>query len=266
MFARIVSFVVLLSILIGVLPLGANAAGELVGDIDKDGEITVSDALRILRVCARLDQYDESEIGIYDVWSDGKVGVEDALGVLRSSIGLIGNFGRTGVELRFEPNEKAVECGVTNEMLERSIETAKAIPVQADTENDSVAGSAFIKNRYAPISTKESEPSISPLAKPTRASLNIRRSFCGASSVSSIRERIVTARDCVPTLPAIPRIKDWKETIMGRASTTFSKAPTTADTASPINRRAISQGTLFFKLAKRVSSGSSSALKAASFA
>lgn len=119
--SKIVSFVVLLSILIGVLPLGANAAGELVGDIDKDGEITVSDALRILRVCARLDQYDESEIGIYDVWSDGKVGIEDALGVLRSSVGLIGNFGRTGVELRFEPNEKAVECGVTNEMLERSI-------------------------------------------------------------------------------------------------------------------------------------------------
>ena len=54
------------------------------GDLDGDGEVTVSDALRALRMAARLAEADDAA----DVDGDGEVTVSDALAILRAAVGL----------------------------------------------------------------------------------------------------------------------------------------------------------------------------------
>lgn len=119
--AAFLSVIIMMTVFFGAAPIGVGASGSLIGDIDEDGLITVSDALEVLRVSVGLSEYSEDKKDVYDVWSDGEVGVEDALGVLRSAIGIIGSFGRVGVEFVFEPNAKAIESGVTQEMLDRAV-------------------------------------------------------------------------------------------------------------------------------------------------
>ncbi len=119
--ALLLALVMFCSIFTGVISVSATESNPLIGDADKDGVLSVSDALCVLRVCAGLKECEENMLEVYDVWSDGKVGVEDALGILRSTVGLIGSFGRTGVEFVFVPNAKAAEAGVTQEMLDRAI-------------------------------------------------------------------------------------------------------------------------------------------------
>ena len=53
------------------------------GDPDKDGEITVADALAILRVAAKLTTSQEAQFDIMDMDKDGEITVADALAVLR---------------------------------------------------------------------------------------------------------------------------------------------------------------------------------------
>lgn len=53
------------------------------GDLDKDGVITVSDALVALRVAAKMAEETEEIIAIGDADSDGKITVSDALAILR---------------------------------------------------------------------------------------------------------------------------------------------------------------------------------------
>lgn len=55
------------------------------GDLDGDGEVTVSDALRALRMAAQLIDSDEAA----DVDGDGEVTVADALAMLRVAVGLV---------------------------------------------------------------------------------------------------------------------------------------------------------------------------------
>jgi len=59
------------------------------GDIDKDGEITVADALAVLRVAAQMDVAEESEISVMDMDKDGEITVSDALAVLRIAANLV---------------------------------------------------------------------------------------------------------------------------------------------------------------------------------
>lgn len=119
---KITAFLISVTMLLGIIAgIPVAAAGGLIGDIDNDGALTVSDALRALRVCAKLDGYDEAEIGIYDVWQDGEVGIEDAMGILRSCVGIIGSFGRLGVKLEFTPNRSAVSLGLNQGMVDRGI-------------------------------------------------------------------------------------------------------------------------------------------------
>lgn len=59
------------------------------GDIDGDGIVTVSDALRALRLAAKLIECDEKSVYAADVDGDGEITVADALAILRASIGLI---------------------------------------------------------------------------------------------------------------------------------------------------------------------------------
>ena len=108
---------------------------------------------------------------------------------------------------------------------------------------------------------KERIPRKSPFRNPTFISFKTRLNFCFAVSVSSTRTRMVTARDWVPTFPAISRIRDWKHITMGSTATTVSNTPTTEDTAMPRNSRMISHGRRFLILVDVFSCRSSSAVK-----
>ena len=58
------------------------------GDLDGDGEVTVSDTLRALRFAAKLADPDENDIRSGDVDGDGEITVSDALAILRAAVGL----------------------------------------------------------------------------------------------------------------------------------------------------------------------------------
>ena len=61
-----------------------NAGGSVKkGDMDGDGEITVSDALRALRIAAKLVEATDEDMQIGDVDCDGEITVSDALKILR---------------------------------------------------------------------------------------------------------------------------------------------------------------------------------------
>ena len=60
----------------------------LTGDLDGDGGITVSDALRALRFAAGLAETDENAIRFGDTDGDGEITVSDALAILRAAVGL----------------------------------------------------------------------------------------------------------------------------------------------------------------------------------
>ena len=119
---------------------------------------------------------------------------------------------------------------------------------------------------YNPIRIKDRKPRRLPLHRPILISFHTSSSFCFPVRDSSMRTRIVTASDCVPTLPAISRISDWKHIIIGSAVTTFSKIPTTEETTIPSPRRIINHGIRFFMLSFNGSFKSSSAVRPASFA
>ena len=61
----------------------------LKGDIDKDGSITVADALAVLRIAAALVGETQDAIDVADIDRDGEITVADALQVLRKSVRLI---------------------------------------------------------------------------------------------------------------------------------------------------------------------------------
>ena len=133
MFIRVMAMLLILlpvaAMLSGAFTFGTLAAAEArIGDIDKDGDITVSDALGALRAAAGLKQYSADEVPVYDVSGDGGVGVDDALGLLRSSVGLADkDYGYAGVELSFAPNQDALDCKYTQTSID------KAIVSQGDT-------------------------------------------------------------------------------------------------------------------------------------
>ena len=67
-------------------------ADYMLGDLDLDGEITVGDALKALRIAAKLVVPDEKEFIIADVDFDGEITVGDALKILRVAAKLIDKF------------------------------------------------------------------------------------------------------------------------------------------------------------------------------
>ena len=94
--------------------------------------------------------------------------------------------------------------------------------------------------------TKEKRPITRPFKPPTPISFPTKVIFCFAVRRSSIKTRMVTARDCVPTLPDISRIRDWKAMIMVSCATTVSKRPTTVDTTRPRKSSKTSQTSVVF--------------------
>ena len=57
--------------------------GVIKGDMDHDGEITVADALKALRIAAKLVAPTEEDVALGDVDNDGEITVADALKILR---------------------------------------------------------------------------------------------------------------------------------------------------------------------------------------
>ena len=60
-----------------------SGSAALRGDFDKDGEITVSDALAALRIAAKLAEPTPDDYAIGDIDNDGVIAVNDALAILR---------------------------------------------------------------------------------------------------------------------------------------------------------------------------------------
>ena len=127
MFMKLLAMMLILlpvaAMLSGMFPFNTLAASEaLIGDVDKDGDITVSDSLGALRAAAGLKQYSAEDIPVYDVSGDNEVGVDDALGLLRSSVGITDkDFGYAGVELSFAPNQDALDCRYTQKSIDDAI-------------------------------------------------------------------------------------------------------------------------------------------------
>ena len=61
----------------------------LKGDLDGDGKVTVSDALRALRIAAKLADETELALSIADIDRDGEITVADALQLLRVAAKLV---------------------------------------------------------------------------------------------------------------------------------------------------------------------------------
>ena len=120
--------------------------------------------------------------------------------------------------------------------------------------------------KYSDTTTNEINPINKPLKNAILISFNtsLFTSFFDISS--SDIARIVTARLCVPTLPPIPRIIDWKNTIAGTATIADSNTLITSDIIKPSTSNAHSHGILFLTDLKADSSNSSSLVKPASFA
>ena len=119
---------------------------------------------------------------------------------------------------------------------------------------------------YTPKNTSAMIARLAPFKKPIFISLNNKAIFFLPDRFSSINTRIVTAKDCVPTFPAISSTRDWKQITIGNTATIDSNIPTTEDTAIPKNNNAINHGSLFFILTIVGSFKSSSSVKPASFA
>ena len=121
--AMILTLLPVIAMISCMFPFHTFAAEEaLIGDIDKDGDITVSDSLGALRAAAGLKQYSAEDVPVYDVTGDREVGVDDALGLLRGAVGMgESDYGYAGVELSFVPNESAISLHYTQTSINNAI-------------------------------------------------------------------------------------------------------------------------------------------------
>ena len=117
---------------------------------------------------------------------------------------------------------------------------------------------AAVNNKKMNTKIKVKIPTIIPLINPTLNSLKIILKMFLLESSSSVSTLIVTANDCVPQLPAISKIKDWKTTIIGIPATTFSNCAINNEVTNPRPRSINSHGILFLTDLKMGSFKSSS--------
>ena len=71
---------------------GGDEPEIMKGDMDKDGEITVADALAALRIAAKLVASSEEAVAIGDTDNDGEITVADALKILRVAAKLVASL------------------------------------------------------------------------------------------------------------------------------------------------------------------------------
>lgn len=162
--AAMLALALLVTLIAGAFPLHSFAAGEaLIGDIDRDGEITVSDSLLTMRAAAGIDDYSAGDIPVYDVTGDKAVGADDAIGIMRCSLGMTDGFGYDGVEVTYAPNTVAKKHGVTQAIFDNTVvsagNTARLARVmeraaKGETVNVVTLGGSITYGLYASTSQK----------------------------------------------------------------------------------------------------------------
>lgn len=162
--AAMLALALLVTLIAGAFPLHSFAAGEaLIGDIDRDGEITVSDSLLTMRAAAGIDEYSAGDIPVYDVTGDKAVGADDAIGIMRCSLGMTDGFGYDGVEVTYAPNTVAKKHGVTQAIFDNTVvsagNTARLARVmeraaKGETVNVVTLGGSITYGLYASTSQK----------------------------------------------------------------------------------------------------------------
>lgn len=105
----------------GLVSYADEPSYKMIGDLNKDGKITVADAVAELRIAAGLDSYAPSDIAVDDVTGDRKMTVEDAIQLLRCSMGMTDPFGYAGVQLDYACNQAAIESSVTQSEIASSV-------------------------------------------------------------------------------------------------------------------------------------------------
>ena len=70
-------------------PVAPVSSAAVPGDADGDGEVTVTDALMVLRAALELVELTDEQTELADVNGDGSVTLSDALLILRAALGLI---------------------------------------------------------------------------------------------------------------------------------------------------------------------------------
>jgi peptidoglycan hydrolase-like amidase len=99
---RAIALLIGIALLMGSFYFPAAADTVLLGDLDADSSITVSDARTALRMAIGLERRSDGYILIADVNTDGRVTTGDARAILRVAIGLE-NFGGRTVEAELTP-------------------------------------------------------------------------------------------------------------------------------------------------------------------
>ena len=89
-----------------------------------------------------------------------------------------------------------------------TIATSSDTPTQPDIINAFPMVKPLNTPIYTPRKISDNAPRIRPFPNPTLISLTTRDIFSLPVRFSSMSTRIVTARDCVPTLPAMSRMRD----------------------------------------------------------
>lgn len=93
---RLVNIIVALVLLCGlVIPSENNVHAEettLLGDINADGELTVRDALSVLKVAANLEVFDDAKQMLADVDLNSHINAKDALLILKKATGMLWYF------------------------------------------------------------------------------------------------------------------------------------------------------------------------------
>ncbi|MBQ9557061.1 MAG: hypothetical protein IJU94_00460 [Clostridia bacterium] len=108
----------IIAIILALAVFTTVVAAACPGDLDGDDTITVSDALKAMRIAAGLDPYSASG----DVDNDGAVTVADALQLLRCAMGFITTAGLAGdFELTVPITEAALATGLEQYMVDRGM-------------------------------------------------------------------------------------------------------------------------------------------------
>ena len=108
----------LISIIVALAMFTIMASAAVAGDVDRDGSVTVSDALKAMRIAARIDAYSSAA----DVDGDGSVTVADALQILRCAVGFITPSGISGdTQFSIPVTQAATRAGLTQAMVDRGM-------------------------------------------------------------------------------------------------------------------------------------------------
>ena len=140
------------------------------GDADNDKQITVSDALMVLKSVVKLITPDEYTKKIMDVDADGQITVSDALCILKYVVKLIDHFDAETTEPSSMPTE-APTGTPTETPVPEPTETPADSPSPSESALPTAAPTETPTGTPAPTAEPTLEPTQKPSEKPTAAPL-----------------------------------------------------------------------------------------------